>query len=90
LDRLSNSLVPSGEFDYAPANSGTAAAEYVIEVVVQDDIGQQSRATAGIVTVEAPPPPPPPPAEEPWRPGTGPCKQVHKNQHGCEKARGKK
>lgn len=74
----------------APANSKTAAVEYVVEVVVQDDIGQESRASAGIVTVEAPPPPPPPPGEEPWRPGTGPCKQVHKNQHGCEKARGNK
>lgn len=74
----------------APANSGSLAAEYVVEVVVQDDIGQESRAGAGIVTVEAPPPPPPPPSEEPWRPGSGPCKQVHKNQHGCEKAREKK
>jgi hypothetical protein len=74
----------------APANSGPLAAEYVVEVVVQDDIGQESRASAGIVTVEAPPPPPPPPAKEPWRPGTGPCKKVHKNQHGCEKAREKK
>jgi len=74
----------------APANAGLLAAEYVVEVVVQDDIGQESRAGAGIVTVEAPPPPPPPPAEEPWRPGTGPCKQAHQHQHGCEKARGKK
>jgi hypothetical protein len=41
-----------------PANSGTLAAEYVVEVVVQDDIGQESRASAGIVTVEAPPPAP--------------------------------
>jgi hypothetical protein len=70
----------------APANTGTLGAEYVVEVVVQDDIGQESRASAGIVTVEAPPPPPPPPAEGPWRPGAGPCKQVHKQQHGCEKA----
>jgi hypothetical protein len=69
----------------APANSGPLAAEYVVEVVVQDDIGQESRAGAGIVTVEAPPPPPPP-AKEPWRPGSGPCKQVHKHHHGCEKA----
>jgi hypothetical protein len=70
-----------------PANSGTVAAEYVVEVIVRDDIGQESRASAGIVTVEAPaPPPPPPPAEGPWRPGTGPCKQVHKQQHGCAKA----
>jgi hypothetical protein len=72
----------------APPNSGALGAEYVVEVVVQDDIGQESRASAGIVTVEAPPPPPP--AEEPWRPGSGPCKQVQKQQHGCEKAREKK
>jgi hypothetical protein len=41
----------------APANSGTLAAEYTVEVVVQDDIGQESRATAGIIAVEPPPPP---------------------------------
>src|SRR4051794_31653565 len=40
----------------APANSGPLAAEYLVEVVVEDDIGQQSRALAGTVTVEAPPP----------------------------------
>jgi len=73
----------------APANSGSLAAEYVVEVIVQDDIGQESRAGAGIVTVEAPPPPPPPPSEGPWRPGSGPCKQAHKNQHGCERASAK-
>jgi hypothetical protein len=70
----------------APANTGPLGAEYVVEVVVQDDIGQESRATAGTVTVEAPPPPPPPPGEGPWRPGTGPCKQVHKHQQGCDRA----
>jgi hypothetical protein len=73
----------------APANSGPAAAEYQIEVIAIDDIGQQGRASAGTVTVEAPPPPPPP-AEEPWRPGSGPCKQIQKQQHGCERAREKK
>ncbi|MGN6202218.1 MAG: hypothetical protein ACTHNY_07420 [Solirubrobacterales bacterium] len=73
----------------APANSGTAAAEYTVEVIAQDDIGQQGRATAGVVTVEAPPPPPPPPSEGPWRPGTGPCKQAPKNQHGCDRASAK-
>ena len=41
-----------------PANSGPLATEYVVEVVAQDDIGQESRATAGIVTVEPPPPTP--------------------------------
>jgi hypothetical protein len=68
----------------APANTGTVAAEYLVEVIAVDDIGQQGRATAGTVTVEAPPPPPP--AEEPWRPGSGPCKQAHPRQHGCAKA----
>ena len=42
----------------APANAGPLAAEYLVEVVVQDDIGQEGRATAGTITVEAPPPPP--------------------------------
>jgi hypothetical protein len=68
----------------APANSGPLAAEYLVEVIAVDDIGQQGRAGAGTVTVEAPPPPPP--AEEPWRPGSGPCKQAHSHRHGCEKA----
>ena len=42
----------------APANSGPLAAEYIVEVVVEDDIGQQGRATAGTIAVEPPPPPP--------------------------------
>jgi hypothetical protein len=42
----------------APANSGPLAAEYVVEVVAQDDIGQEGRGSAGIITVAAPPPPP--------------------------------
>jgi hypothetical protein len=42
-----------------PANSGPLAAEYVVEVVAQDDIGQESRVSAGIVTVEPPLPPSP-------------------------------
>jgi len=41
-----------------PANLGPLAAEYLVEVVVQDDIGQEGRAWAGTITVEAPPPPP--------------------------------
>jgi hypothetical protein len=41
-----------------PANAGPLAAEYLVEVVVQDDIGQEGRATAGTITVEPPPPPP--------------------------------
>jgi Abnormal spindle-like microcephaly-assoc'd, ASPM-SPD-2-Hydin len=46
-----------GTYD-VPANSGPLAAEYVVEVVAQDDIGQEGRGSAGIITVEAPPPPP--------------------------------
>jgi hypothetical protein len=42
----------------APANAGPLAAEYIVEVVVEDDIGQQGRATAGTIAVEPPPPPP--------------------------------
>ena len=38
----------------APANLGPTAAEYIVEVVVRDDIGQEGRATAGTITVEAP------------------------------------
>jgi hypothetical protein len=41
-----------------PANLGPLAVEYLVEVVVEDDIGQQGRASAGTITVEAPPPPP--------------------------------
>jgi len=36
-----------------PANSGSLAVEYLVEVVVEDDVGQQSRALAGTITVEA-------------------------------------
>lgn len=41
-----------------PANSGPLAAEYLVEVVAQDDIGQEGRGLAGTITVAAPPPPP--------------------------------
>jgi ASPM-SPD-2-Hydin domain-containing protein len=41
-----------------PANSGPLAAEYPVEVVAQDDAGQQGRAIAGTITVAAPPPAP--------------------------------
>jgi hypothetical protein len=41
-----------------PANSGPLAAEYLVEVVAQDDIGQEGRGSAGTITVAAPPPPP--------------------------------
>lgn len=40
-----------------PANSGPLAAEYVVEVVAQDDIGQEGRGSAGTITVAPPPPP---------------------------------
>jgi hypothetical protein len=41
-----------------PANSGPLAAEYLVEVIAQDDIGQEGRGLAGTITVAAPPPPP--------------------------------
>lgn len=44
----------------APPNAGTAAAEYIVEIVVRDDAGQESRTTAGTIAVEGTPPPPPP------------------------------
>ena len=60
----------------APANTGTLAAEYLVEVVVEDDIGQQGRALAGTITVDAtelPPPPPPSPCKgKPHRPASLP------------------
>ncbi len=40
----------------APANPGPLAAEYVVEISAQDDIGQETRVSAGIITVEPPPP----------------------------------
>lgn len=46
----------------APPNPGTSAAEYIVEIVVRDDAGQESRATAGTIAVEGTPPPPPPPS----------------------------
>jgi hypothetical protein len=47
-----------GTFE-VPANPGPVAAEYVVEVVAQDDIGQETRVSAGIITVEPPPQPSP-------------------------------
>jgi len=41
-----------------PANAGPLAAEYLVEVIAQDDIGQEGRGSAGTITVAAPPPPP--------------------------------
>lgn len=43
-----------GTFE-VPANSAALAAEYPVEVVAEDDIGQQARAIAGTITVEPPP-----------------------------------
>lgn len=43
---------------HAPANAGPQAAEYLVEAVARDDIGQESRAQLGTVVVEAPPAPP--------------------------------
>jgi hypothetical protein len=40
----------------APANLGPLAAEYLVEISAQDDIGQETRVGAGAITVEAPPP----------------------------------
>jgi hypothetical protein len=56
-------LSPRGENRYegtftAPANSGPLAAEYIVEIIAEDDIGQQTRVTAGTLVVEAPPAPP--------------------------------
>ncbi|HSS03808.1 MAG TPA: hypothetical protein VLK89_01300, partial [Solirubrobacterales bacterium] len=38
-----------------PANPGPLAAEYVVEIAAQDDIGQETRVSAGAITVEPPP-----------------------------------
>jgi hypothetical protein len=56
-------LSPRGENRYegtftAPANSGVLAAEYLVEIIAEDDIGQQTRVTAGTLVIEAPPAPP--------------------------------
>jgi hypothetical protein len=58
-----------------PANTGTLAAEYLVEVVVEDDIGQQGRASAGTITVAAPEvtPPPSPCKGKPHRPASLPA-----------------
>ncbi len=39
----------------APPNPGPAAAEYLVEISAQDDIGQETRVIAGAIAVEAPP-----------------------------------
>lgn len=40
-----------------PANPGPLAAEYVVEIAALDDIGQETRVSAGIITVDPPPQP---------------------------------
>jgi len=50
----------------APPNAGPLAAEYQVEVVAQDDIGQEARMSLGTVTVEAPPVLPGPGELETW------------------------
>jgi len=39
----------------APPNAGPLAAEYLVEVIAQDDIGQETRVLAGTIAVEPPP-----------------------------------
>lgn len=58
-----------------PANTGSSAAEYLVEVVVEDDVGQQGRASAGTITVDAPEvaPPPSPCKGKPHRPASLPA-----------------
>jgi hypothetical protein len=56
-------LSPRGENRYegtftAPANPGPLAAEYLVEIIAEDDIGQQTRVTVGTLVVQAPPVPP--------------------------------
>jgi hypothetical protein len=58
-----------------PANAGPLAAEYLVEVVVEDDVGQQGRASAGTIAV-APPevtPPTSPCKGKPHRPASLPA-----------------
>ncbi len=55
-------LLPTGFDRYegtftAPANLGPLGAEYVVEIIAQDDIGQETRVSAGILTVEGSPAP---------------------------------
>jgi hypothetical protein len=69
--------VPLGATDFnrfegtfhAPANAGPLAAEYIVEAVARDDIGQEARSLLGTVTVEAPPPPPSAGMLQPKAPG---------------------
>lgn len=60
----------------APPNAGPLAAEYIVEVVVRDDIGQEGRGLAGTVAVEPPeevtPPPPSTCKGKPHRPASLP------------------
>jgi hypothetical protein len=56
-------LLPTGFDRYegtftTPANLGPLGAEYVVEIIARDDIGQETRVSAGILTVEPSPAPP--------------------------------
>lgn len=69
--------ISAGSFEgtwEAPPNSGPLAAEYIVEVVVRDDIGQEGRALAGTIAVEAPEviPPLSPCKGQPHRPASLP------------------
>src|SRR5207253_10579025 len=59
----------------AAANLGALAAEYLVEVVVEDSAGQQSRALAGTIAVQAPEvvPPTSPCKGKPHRPASLPA-----------------
>jgi hypothetical protein len=63
-----------------PPNLGPAAAEYLIEIVAEDDVGQQTRVGAGTIVVEAPPPVPPSIGQLRTAPGTHHFGTVHVNK----------
>ncbi len=73
LNTISNNSF-EGTYE-APANAGPNPAEYLVEVVVEDDVGQQGRALAGTVTVDAPEvaPAPSPCKGKPHRPASLPA-----------------
>jgi hypothetical protein len=60
-----------------PPNLGPLTAEYLIEIVAEDDVGQQTRVGAGTIVVEAPPPVPPSIGQLRTRPGTHRFGSVH-------------
>lgn len=60
-----------------PPNLGPLAAEYLVEIVAEDDVGQQTRVGAGTIVVEAPPPVPPSIGQLRARSGAGRFGSVH-------------